>query len=450
MRLSPIARAALLANLVAPGLLAADKPNVVVIFCDDLGYGDLGCFGHPTIATPSLDRMAREGQKWMSFYSAAPVCTPSRAGLMTGRYPIRSGMCSNKRGVLFPDSGGGLPASEVTIAELLKEQDYATCCIGKWHLGHQKQFLPMRHGFDEWFGIPYSNDMHVKRRGDPAVPLMRGDEVVEQPANQNTLTKRYTEEAVAFIDRNKEKPFFLYFAHTFPHIPLFASTDFRGKSRRGLYGDVVEELDWSVGRVLDKLRQEKIDKKTLVVFTSDNGPWLVMRLRGGSAGLLRDGKGTTWEGGMREPTIFWWPGRIEAGSTESGMGSTLDLLPTIASLCGALTPKDRQLDGHDLSATLFGDAPSPRDTMFFYRGTRLHAVRHGQWKAHFWTRGWRQRKLNQHETPLLFHLDLDPSESWNVAAKQKKNVATLTALAEAHSKTVQPVVNQLEVQLEKR
>ena len=293
----------------APGSTSSQvrTPNLIVIFCDDLGYGDLGVFGHPTIKTPHLDRMAAEGQKWTNFYVAASVCTPSRAALLTGRLPIRSGMCSNRRRVLFPNSKGGLPASEITIAEMLKPAGYATACIGKWHLGHLQQYLPTRNGFDSYFGVPYSNDMDRvagSPRGREAfwkpkfeywnVPLLRDEAIVERPADQNTLTRRYAREAVAFIRKNRSRSFFLYLAHTMPPVPLFRSDDFAGESLRGRYGDVIEEIDWSVGQVLQTLRDTGLDRNTLVVFTSDNGPWLIFNEHGGSAGLLRGGKGGTF------------------------------------------------------------------------------------------------------------------------------------------------------------
>jgi arylsulfatase A-like enzyme len=331
----------------------ANKPNTVIVFCDDLGYGDPGCYGHPTIRTPNIDRMAQEGQRWTDFYAAASVCTPSRAALMTGRLPIRSGMCNDKQRVLFPNSAGGLPSQEITMAEALKTEGYATACIGKWHLGHLSQYLPTHNGFDYYFGIPYSNDMDaVSGHGtSPAelgkaepqwwnVPLMRNEEIIEQPANQHTLTKRYTQEAISFIRRSKHKPFFLYFAHTFPHVPLFASEEFDGRSLRGLYGDVVEELDWSLGKVLQTLKDEARGETTLVIFTSDNGPWLTKEQFGGSAGLLREGKGCTWEGGMREPCVMWWPGKIKPGVV-GDIGSTMDLFTTVLKLAGAPVPTDR-------------------------------------------------------------------------------------------------------------
>jgi arylsulfatase A-like enzyme len=433
-------------------LQAADSrpPNVVIIFADDLGYGDLGCYGHPTIRTPELDRMAAEGMKFTQFYSAAPVCTPSRAALMTGRLPIRTGMTSDKRVVLFPDSPGGLPPEEVTLAEALKERGYATGAIGKWHLGHLPQYLPTRNGFDEYFGLPYSNDMYSKQRGDPPVPLMRGEEIIEQPVVQETLTRRYTEEAVKFIEQHRGGPFFLYIAHTFPHIPLFASDSFRGKSARGLYGDTVEELDWSVGQVLKTLRNLKLAEDTFVFFTSDNGPWLTQHLQGGSAGLLREGKGSTWEGGMREPAIAWQPGRIPAGVTTQELGSTMDLYVTAIRMAGGEPPADRPIDGYDLRPVLYRTGPSPRQEMFFYRGIRLMAVRQGPWKAHFITQpSLGAGKAETHEPPLLFHLGHDPSEQYNVADKQPEVVKRLQELAADHKAHVVPGKPQLDDTLPK-
>lgn len=439
---------------------AAEKPNVVIIFCDDLGYGDLACFGHPTIATPNLDRMAREGQKWTNFYAAAPVCTPSRAALMTGRLPIRNGMCSATRRVLFPDSAGGLPKEEVTIADALRAAGYATACVGKWHLGHLPEYLPTEQGFDSYFGIPYSNDMDrvaESPKGRAAflhprpeywnVPLVRGKEIIERPANQHMLTRRYTEEAVNFIKACREKPFFLYLAHSMPHVPLFASEDFNGKSLRGLFGDVIEEIDWSVGEVLGALGDLGLAEKTLVLFTSDNGPWLIFDQHGGSAGLLREGKGSTWEGGMREPTIFWWPGRIPPGVVRE-FGTTLDMLPTCAKLCKAPLPDDLVLDGYDISPALLGTGPSPRKEMFFYRDTQLYAVRRGPFKAHFTTRSaYGADKAETHDPPLLYQLEHDPSEKCDVAAKHPEIVAELRQLAKSHQKTVVPVRSQLDEKL---
>src|SRR5262249_49704826 len=375
-------------------------PNFVVILCDDLGYGDVGAFGNPTIRTPNLDRMAAEGQRWTSFYVADSVCTPSRAALLTGRLPIRTGMFSDTRRVLFPDSAGGLPSSEITIAESLKTRGYATTAIGKWHLGSQPEYLPTKQGFDAYYGIPYSNDMDatlkfstreesVNLMKNPKleswdVPLMRNEQVIERPADQTTITQRYTDEAIKFISANKNKPFFLYLAHSMPHMPLFRSKNFENKSARGLYGDVVEELDANIGRVLETLRQLKLDRNTLVVFTSDNGPWALFDEQGGSAGLLRGAKGGTFEGGMREPTIFWQPGAIKP-AVVTDIGATLDLLPTFCALAGAPAPTDRVLDGFDLSAVLQGKGRSPRQTMFYWRGSELYAVRRGGFTEHFIT-----------------------------------------------------------------
>ncbi len=445
--------------LVGLGLsaVALATPNIIVIFCDDLGYGDLGCFGHPTIATPNIDRMASEGQKWTEFYVASSVCTPSRAALQTGRYPIRSGLSDTGRRVLFPDSTGGLPASETTIAELLKQKDYATHAIGKWHLGHLPAFLPTSHGYDSYFGIPYSNDMD-RVESAPAgkesifepkteyfdVPLMRGEEVIERPAEQHTLTRRYTEEAIQLIKSSTEKPFFIYLAHNLPHVPLFASDDFTGTSRRGLYGDVIEEIDWSVGQILNTLRELKIAENTMVVFTSDNGPWLSYQTHGGSAGLLRDGKGSTWEGGMRVPTVFWWPGKVKP-AVISEIGSTLDILPTCAKLAEISIPEDLLLDGFDLTPTLFEVDPSPRKGMIYYRGDEVFALRSGMFKAHWKTQtayvGQNQPEI--HEAPLLFHLGHDPGEAFDVAADNSSVIAELEQLRDAHLQTIQPVEDQL-------
>ncbi|NLH17373.1 MAG: sulfatase [Phycisphaerae bacterium] len=436
------------------------KPNFVIIYADDLGYGDLGCYGHPTIRTPNLDRMAAEGAKLTEFYSAAPVCTPSRAALMTGRLPIRSGMFG-KRGVLFPDSGGGLPPEEITIARLLRQQGYSTACVGKWHLGHLPQFLPTSHGFDSYFGIPYSNDMDKVAGTDRNavthpkieyfnVPLMRDTEIIERPADQNTITRRYTQQAVDFIRRSKDKPFFLYLAHNMPHVPLFASESFRGKSPRGIYGDVVEEIDWSVGQVLDTLRKEGLADNTLVMFSSDNGPWLTFNEQGGSAGLLRDGKGSTWDGGMREPGLFWWPGTIPAAMVADGLASTLDILPTFAELAGAEIPQDRILDGVSIASFLRGKADSPRDTMFFYAGSQLRAVRKGPWKMHLVTKTeYTGQKLQEHNPPLLFHLEQDPSEKYNVAEQHPEVIEQLTQVVEAHRAGVVSVPAQLDIPLPK-
>ncbi len=440
-------------GLLANRVLAAQPPNFIVILADDLGYGDLGCFGHPTIRTPQLDRMAREGTKLTEFYVAACVCTPSRAAFLTGRLPIRSGMAgTEKRRVLYSENQGGLPPEEITIARALKGQGYATACIGKWHLGHNQPHLPTNHGFDLFYGLPYSNDMDRlpsarqantaslnPRYEDFNVPLMRNEEILERPAVQTSLTKRYTEQATQFIRANRSQPFFLYMPHTFPHVPLFASPDFKGKSPRGLYGDTIEELDWSVGQVLETLRREKLDGNTLVIFTSDNGPWLIKQLAGGSAGLLRNGKGSTWEGGMRVPAIAWWPGRIPPAAVNCQMASSMDLFPTFLKLAGADLPADRVLDGFDLTGMVLGKSESPRKEMFFYRGEELFAVRAGAYKAHFKTwDGYTKDPMRPHDTPLLFDVSADPAEEHDLAADHPDVVASLRALAEAHRAAMKP------------
>jgi arylsulfatase A-like enzyme len=430
-------------------------PNFIIILADDQGYGDLGSYGHPTLRTPNIDRMAAEGQRWTSFY-AAPVCTPSRAQLMTGRLAVRTGLAG---GVLFPDSTGGLQPDEVTIAEVLKARGYATAAVGKWHLGVLPEYLPTRQGFDSYLGIPYSNDMDQTGQGLSAderfrrymdakieffnVPLMRDGNIIERPAQQTTITRRYTDEGIAFIKSHRNQPFFLYLAHNFPHMPLFRSKDFEGKSQRGLYGDAVEEIDWNVGRILTTLRELKLEENTLVLYTSDNGPWAPYLEQSGSAGLLRGAKASTWEGGVRVPAIFRWPGTI-ASSVVTGIGSELDILPTFASLAGAKPPADRVIDGYDLSATLRGQSASPRQTLFYYASSGsgvLSAVRHGAYKAHFVVPG--AATDGPAAAPQLYNLDQDPSEKYDLAPKHLDVVAELRRLADDHQKTVVSVKNQI-------
>lgn len=435
-------------------------PNFIIIFADDLGYGDLGIFGNPSIKTPHLDAMAYEGQKWTNFYAAASVCTPSRAGLLTGRLPVRSGMASSKSRVLFPNSKNGLPASEITIAEQLKKVGYTTAAIGKWHLGHKAEFLPTNHGFDSYFGIPYSNDMDRLQgeefddywsRPDESiktehfnVPLLRNTEIVERPANQNNITKRYSDEAVAFIEKQGASPFFLYVAHNLPHIPLFASKDFLGKSKRGLYGDVIEEIDDGVGKIIKALKTKGLDRNTIVVFTSDNGPWLPFKNNGGSSGPLRAGKGTTWEGGMREPTIFWSPGLIKPGVV-SDIGSTLDLFTTFSVMAESPIPQDRIIDGLDLSLSLMEGDPSPRKSILYYRGSELFAVRLGDFKAHFITQGAYGQfgKRKEHETPLLYNVAFDAGEHFDVAMKNPRVLKDINDFISNHTSNLIMAKDQL-------
>lgn len=444
---------------------AAERPNFVVIFADDLGYGDLSCQGNRTIKTPRLDQMAGEGIRFTSFYTGESVCTPSRAALLTGRLPIRNGMSSDKRRVLFPDSGGGLPAEEVTLAESLSEAGYVCGCFGKWHLGHLPQFLPTSHGFHSYFGIPYSNDMdRVAGIGpmgraaflDPKVeywnvPLLRNQEVVERPADQTTITRRYTEEAVKFMGENKDRPFFVYLPHNLPHVPLFRSPEFEGRSAGGFYGDVIEEIDWSVGRVLDTLKELGIAENTLVFFTSDNGPWLIFGDHGGTAGPLREGKGCTWEGGMRVPAMAWWPGTIAPDRVSHDPVTTMDLFPTFVHLAGGKLPDDRTLDGMNLTPLLLKGESGPRSTVYFYRGPRLMAIRHGDWKAHFRTQGSYgpdSREETLHDPPLLFNLASDVGETTPVTEGQDEVLQMILQIRDEHLATVQPVLSQLEIPLQ--
>jgi arylsulfatase len=410
------------ASLALPWLPARGKtPNVVFIYCDDLGYGDLGCYGS-SIPTPNLDRMAAEGMRFTQFYSANPVCSPSRAALLTGRYPTRVGVPR----VLFPTDKTGLPEDETTIAQMLKAQGYKTMCIGKWHLGHLPPFLPTRRGFDEYYGIPYSNDMTPR-------PLMHNLDVLEEPAVLETLTPRYTDQALKFIERSKGSPFFLYMAHTYPHIPLGASDRFRGKSAQGLYGDVVQEIDWSVGRILEALKTHGLDQDTVVMFSSDNGPWYL-----GSPGKLRGRKGSTYEGGVREPFIARFPGRIPAGTVCRGVAGTIDILPTLARLCGASLP-GKPLDGIDIGPLLSGRSSSlDREALLYFDDWNVQCARWGRWKLHFmrynsppYVPAPPGGRMNLPlPAPELYDLEADTDESYDVALENPKIVAEIRGRVE--------------------
>jgi arylsulfatase A len=431
-------------------------PNIIVILADDQGYGDLGCYGSPYIRTPHIDRMAAEGVRCTDFY-AQSLCGPSRAALLTGSYPARNSLNFNH----LPRARTGIHANELTIPELLKSRGYATQAIGKWHLGDAKEFLPTRNGFDHWLGLPYSNDMWpyhpkvtrsgpenavakaVRERAEftgfdgqgqhyppdwfPPLPLMRDEEVSETNPDQSTLTARYTAEALRFIEANRQRPFFLYLAHAMPHVPLFPGKQFEGKSLRGRYGDVIEEIDDSTGQILARLKQLGLDDNTLVVYTSDNGPWAPYGIDAGSAGPLKGAKGSVWEGGIRVPAIFRWPGRIPAGKVTSELAATLDFLPTFAAAAGAELPPDRTLDGHNLLPLLTGAARYSPRLYFYYFDTAIHytpetgrptsnsnllAVRSGRWKLH----------LN---TGALYDLQSDIGETKDVSRHNQKLVRDL-------------------------
>ncbi|MFO8058504.1 MAG: sulfatase [bacterium] len=391
---------------------ASRKPNIVIIMADDLGYGDLGCYGSEAIKTPVLDRMADEGAKLTSFYSSGPVCTPSRAGLITGRYPIRTGA----HDVFFPDCnplvslpihlsrglGPGMSRNEITLAQALKQGGYATCCIGKWHLGDLKSYRPHHRGFDHYMGLLYSNDM-------VPLPLYRNDEIIDPPpANQDLLTQKYTSEALSWIKQNKDRPFFLYLPHTFPHIPLHASEEFRGTSEAGRYGDCIEEIDWSTGEIMDALERYGLSENTFVFFTSDNGPWYQ-----GSTGRRRGRKGETFDGGMRVPAIARWPGKIPAGSVTDQMSMNFDLFTTALAVAGLNPPQDRPMDGKNIMPLLQGE-DSPHKALYFYNSKDLQAVRTQNWKYRRRHAGYATNYWMVPKGPMLFDLTSDHDESYNV------------------------------------
>ena len=425
---SPFAIMICLATFLIPSLVhATHKPNIIVLFMDDGGYGDLGSYGHPTISTPHLDQMAQEGMRFTQFYSASPACSASRYALLTGRLPVRSGF----RWVLSPSSDRGIHPKEITIAEGLKSAGYATAAFGKWHLGRSNELLPLAHGFDEYLGFPYSNDMIPPKWVD--IPLLEGNEIKELNPDQSKLTKIYTERAIQFIKKNKKGPFFCYLPYAMPHVPLYPGKAHQGQSRRGLYGDVIEEIDWSVGEILKTLKKQGLDKNTLVIFTSDNGPWIIKNEKGGSAGHLRDGKGSTWEGGVREPCIAWWPGEVPAGIVCREPTSTMDILPTAFNLAGVMTTQDRTIDGRDITKVLKkGTRNHQRDPLFFYGSRELHAVRVGDWKLHIKTSSQTKIQHFNGKVPLLFNLEEDPSEEWDRAESNSEKVAELQKIIEDH------------------
>lgn len=434
---------------------AKNLPNFVVIFIDDMGYADIGPFGAKNYPTPHLDRMAAEGMRFTDFQVSSAVCSASRSALVTGCYHSRIGI----HGALGPKAVHGLHENEVTIAEICKQKDYATACYGKWHLGHHPKFLPTNHGFDEYFGLPYSNDMWPYHPGVrnlsmaerlkrwPHLPLIENTNIINPKVtgdDQELLTKQYTERAVEFIGRNKENPFLIYLPHSMVHVPLYVSDDFKGKSGAGLFGDVVMEVDWSVGQIISALKENGIDENTLVIFTTDNGPWLSYGDHAGSAAPLREGKGTMFEGGCRVPTVMRWPSKIPAGASCDELATTMDILPTIASLIEAKLP-DHEIDGHDIQSLMFAEtgAKSPYDYFYhYYSGGQLHAVRDRQWKLHFphqyrtlagrpgGTGGiptnYQQAKIGTE----LFDLKSDVSESINVADKHPEVVARLRKAAD--------------------
>lgn len=431
-------------------ILAAEQlPNIIIIFTDDQGYSDLGCYGAKGFKTPNIDRLAKEGIRFTDFYVAQPVCSASRAALLTGCYPDRIGI----HGALSPSSKIGINQNEVTIAELVKQKGYATAIIGKWHLGHHKPFLPTNHGFDEYFGLPYSNDMwqhhpEAKPGTYPPLPLFENETIINpdvSPQDQAQLTTQYTERAVKFIEKNKDRPFFLYLAHSMPHVPLYVSDKFKGKSKIGLYGDVIMEIDWSVGEILNALKRNNLDEKTLVIFTSDNGPWLSYGNHAGNASPLREGKGTVFEGGVRVPFIARWIGKIPKNSLCKEPAMTIDIFPTIAHLIGASLPTNK-IDGlniWDLLSAKKG-AKSPHEAFYFYYNiNELQAIRSNKWKlilphTYRTLKGsspgkdgkpgkYLQVKI---ETPELYDLEKDPSESKNLANKYPEIVENMLGLAE--------------------
>lgn len=461
---------AVLCSLLSFSVLAskAGQPNIVILFADDMGYADLGSYGNPYIRTPNLDRIAQEGQRWTDFYVSDPVCSPSRGSLLTGKLSVNSGLYGRQLGVMFPGDSHGIPDQELTLAEALRSAGYRTGMFGKWHLGDAPDNYPTRHGFDVWYGAPYSNDMdrvggisiervfQLRAEGraeeasgnfaenhklfeDPKskywnIPLYRSmrtangfdDTLVERPIDQPNFTRRLTEEAIRFIEAGSGEPFLLYLPYAMPHLPVFASEVFAGKSLRGSYGDAVEEIDWSAGQIIEVLKRLGIEDNTLLLFTSDNGPWQQVSITGaGSAGVLRDSKGSTWEGGVRVPGIFWWPGQIKPGVV-SEMGTTMDVYATALTLAGVRLPEG--IDGYDLASTLKTQADSPRNELPYYSQGDLQAYRKGPWKLHL--RDGRTRELL--DKPVLYNLHEDLAEQQDVADEFPEVVAGLLEAIEAH------------------
>ena len=423
----------LLQNCNSSNEIENASPNIIVLFADDLGYGDLGVYGHPTIRTPNLDAMAAKGMKFTNFYSGSPACTASRYALLTGRYPIRSGF----QWVLYPNSSRGIHPNEYTLAEGMKDAGYATACFGKWHLGTtKKEYLPLQNGFDEYFGLPYSNDMIPPLWND--IPLLEGNDTISVNPDQRTLTKKYTERTIDFITKHSRDPFFIYVPYAMPHLPLHPGEAFAGKSLRGTYGDVVEELDWSVGKILKSLKTNNLSKNTLVIFVSDNGPWIIKNEEGGSSGLLRDGKGSTWEGGMRVPMIAHWEGKIAPAILNTQPTSTLDLYTSLLKLVGQEIPKETIYDGKDISNLFLGTASEKieEEPFFFYGPKKLHAIRKGKWKLHVHTSSQTKRQYFEGKTPLLFNINEDPSEKYDLAEKFPEIVNGLLQEIESHKSEI--------------